>query len=1195
MDTIRQIPRTQLSAKQEKHSPGIPLIATAFAGALLMLAGSVPPANAQAVYGSIFGTVTDNTGAVVPNANITVTDVAKGTSIVVHSNDSGQYTAQHLIPDTYKIDVEAPGFSTASLAGVVVYADTAPKADIKLAIGAVANTVTVTSSAPLLTTDRAEVSMILNARAVENLPNLNRNFTAFELLTPGTSYIGWNVGESQNPQRSQQIEVNGQLPFATGYELDGTDNQDPIIGVAVINPTLDSVSEMKVTSQNYDAQFGKAVAGLVTAQTKSGSNEFHGSAFEYRRSDAQQARDPFAESTRDPITGRFIAPNLHNQFGGSVGGPILRDKLFFFGDYQGLREKTGSATLTTVPTALAHSTCTAGPATPCNLSEYLQGGQGQLYDPNSNPTAPIGRTAFAGNLIPGNRISPASVNFFKLLPLPNVAGAGIVNNYSASGSGIFNNDQFDVRADSQASQKLHVFGRYTYFTSSLTGAPYFGAAGGLGFGSGGFAGTDSALDQSIAAGGDYALSPKWLTDFRFGFLRVHINEQGPDYNKPLGNQLGIPNSNVGDLSLNGGLPQFNIDSASNGTNGSQNLEYGTSANQFLQTESQYQAVNNWTHSIGNHTIKFGADLRYGLNHLVGLDNNNVRSGNFHFAQTRTGGTDAMGNTSTGLGFATFLLGDPTAFQRTQTQNTNAQERQKRAFFYGQDQWRYNDKLTFNYGLRWEMYFPETVNGKGQGGLLDLNTGNIRIAGYGNYGTNLNVAKSYTNLAPRIGLAYQLSSNTVIRAGYGRVYGQGWSGDTFGEVLTFSYPTQVSQNLNQSTNYAALPFTLDQGPPGYTFAPIPADGNYPLPNGVSVPTRPLYVRLPTLDAWNLAVQRELTSSMSLQVGYVASHGTHNMFDSSNQADPNQQTLAGFNQINPQTGKTYTIDDRRPYFNGVAQTLGVGYGHPFGWIQGIRYNANQATSSYQALQVVLDKRYAAGVQFIAHYTWSRALTHESYYFFLNPRVGYGPSYYNRPQAFVMSGNWDLPIGRNKAFASNVPGWVNQVIGGFAVNGALTWQSGLPFSLSYANCATDNDLNICFLNHTNADYQLHAGSLDPINHKVSYFTPVPHTLGVNETFGPYARPAVGTFGNLGRNSLIGPSLFNTDLAVAKSFNLTERLHFQLRAEAFNVFNHANLGQPDSCVDCQDGNAGTISSIVSTQDGTSMRRLQFAARLQF
>ncbi|HET6216092.1 MAG TPA: carboxypeptidase-like regulatory domain-containing protein, partial [Acidobacteriaceae bacterium] len=273
--------------------------------ALLVACGS---ANAQAVYGSIFGTVTDNAGAVVPNATVKITDVAKGTSTTLQTNGSGEYTVQHLIPDVYQVEVTASGFAPGTVNNVVVYADTAPKADIKLTVGGASSTVTVTTAAPLLTTDRAEVSTILNERAVENLPNLNRNFTAFELLTPGTTYIGWGPGEgSGNPQRSQSIEVNGQLPFATGYELDGTDNQEPINGVAVINPNLDAVSEMKVTSQNYDAEFGKAVAGLVTAQTKSGSNSFHGSAFEYRRSDAQQARDPFANATRNSLTGQYLS------------------------------------------------------------------------------------------------------------------------------------------------------------------------------------------------------------------------------------------------------------------------------------------------------------------------------------------------------------------------------------------------------------------------------------------------------------------------------------------------------------------------------------------------------------------------------------------------------------------------------------------------------------------------------------------------------------------------------------------------------------------------------------------------------------------------------------------------------------------------------------------------------------------------
>jgi len=1200
---------------------------TALAVFTVLSLASPRRSSAQAVYGSVFGTVTDSSGAVVPNATITVIDVAKGTSETAQSNEDGQYRVQHLIPDTYTVSAEAKGFNKVTTENVIVYADTAPKVDITLTVGSVSNTVNVTSAAPLLQADHVDVNVILNERAVETLPNFNRNFTAFELLTPGTSYIGWNVGEAQNPQRSQQIEVDGQLPFATGYELDGTDNQDPVIGIAVINPNLDAISEEKVTSQNYDAEFGKAVAGLVTAQTRSGTNNFHGSAFEYWRSDLLQARDPFTEYQPDPLTHRFIPGTLHNQFGGSVGGPIIKNKVFFFGDYQGLRERTGTALLTTVPTALAKSSCTSGGN--CDLSDYLivQPGEKQgiqIYDPATNQTSLTGRTPFTGNIIPAGRLSQAAVNFFKLIPAPNVASVNpgipnIVNNYLASGSGPFNTNQFDVRIDDQRRENLHLFGRYTYFGSNLSGDPYFGAAGGQGFGNGGFAGTDTARDQSVAAGGDYVLSPHWLTDFRFGYYRIHLNEEGPNFTQPLGNALGIPNANVGNLSLNGGLPQFNIQSASNGTNGGGNLEYGTSANQFLQNASQFQFVNNWSHLVGNHNIKFGGDVRYGLNHIVGLDNNNVRSGNFNFAAIRTGS-----DTSPGLGFATFILGDTTSFERTQTQNTNAQERQKRIFSYVQDQWRVTNKLTLNYGLRWEIYLPETVNGKGQGGLLDLNTGDIRIAGYGPYGTNLNVEKSFTNLAPRIGIAYQLTTNTVVRAGYGRVYGQGWSGNTYGEVLTFSFPTQVSQNLNPVTNAAAV-FNLTQplplpsgivppGPPAYNFAPIPASGNYPLPDGVSVPTRPLSVRLPTLDAWNLAIQREITPTMAVQIAYVGSHAIHNMFDSSNQASPNTQTIAGFNtcgspvvfqygctpqDINPATGLPYTQSDRRPYFNGTAQALGVGFGHPFGWEQDLRYNANEATSSYNALQVRVDKRFSGGLQFLSHFTWSKALTHESYYFFIDPRVGYGPSYYNRPKVFVFAGNYDLPFGKGKMFGGNTSRWVDRLISGFALNGTFTWEDGLPWTPGYQDSGQDNDI-IGFLNRSGSGgFSTGVGRFDPVTHKVPFFTPSPYVLQApgqaNSTFGAFARPLVGTFGNIGRDSFLGPRYIDTDLSISKSVPLREQLNLQFRADFFNLFNKVNLGQPDSCIDCQDGNAGTISSIVASQDGSSMRRIQLSARIQF
>ena len=1172
-------------------------------------------AGAQAVYGTILGTVTDPTGAAVPGAKVTILDVAKGTSNDTQTNENGEYTASHLIPDLYDVQVEASGFTTGAVHGVRVFADTTPKVDVHLKLASSNTSVTVSDAPAVLQTERADVSTILNERALGNLPNFNRNFTAFELLTPGTTYIGWNVGEANNPQRSQQIEVNGQLPFATGYELDGTDNQDPVTGVAVINPNLDAVSEMKVTSQNYDAEFGKAVAGLVTAQTRSGGNSFHGSAFWFRRSDAQQARDPFSQYQRNALTNKFIPSNLHNQFGGSVGGPIKKDRLFFFGDYQGLREKTGTSTITTVPTARTLSSCTSGGN--CDLSDYLAASpSNQAYDPRSNLTSPVGRTPFPGNIIPVGQLSTPAINLLKLLPAPNSGAAGaITDNYVASGSGNFNNDQYDARGDYRSTAKLHLFGRYTRFTSNLNGGAYFGAAGGPGFANG-FAGSDNAAYQSLSSGADYSLSAKWLTDVRFGWYRIHLNQAGPGYNQPLGNNLGIPNTNSGDLSLNGGLPQFAIQVPNNGSNGSSVITYGTTANQSLQDSSQYQLVNNWTYARGTHNIKFGADVRYALNHIVSVQNNNLRSGFYNFAASTTSGGTTADNTNPGLGWASFVLGDINSFSRSQTFSTAAAERQKRAFFYAQDQWRVTPKLTFNYGLRYELYFPETVNGKGRGGLLDLTGGDVRIAGYGPWGTNLNVEKSWTTLAPRIGFAYQAAPGTVVRAGYGRVYGQGWSGNTYGLVLTASYPIQYVQNLNPISNFTPQPFNLADGPPAAAAPVIPSSGSFVLPDGIQESTRPLVVRLPTLDAWNAAVQQEITPTLSLQIGYVASHGLHNMFDSSNQADPNQPTIAGFNlcpktgaiafsatctpaSINPLTNAPYTQNDRRPFYNGSAQQLGVHFGTPHGWTQSFRYNANEATSSYQALQVTLDKRFSKGLQFLSHYTWSKSLTNESDYFFVNRAADYGNSYYNRRHVFVFSSNYELPFGRDHLFASAAPGWVNQIIGGFNVNGALTWESGLPFTPSYASCAADQDVDtggsLCRPNKTGLSPALSSGSLDPINHRVRYFTPAPAILANGQSYGAFQRPAVVTFGNFGRDSLFGPGFINADFSAAKVFTVTERARLQFRAEAFNVFNHVNLGGPNSCVDCQDGNAGYIFGIVASQDGTSMRRLQFAVRVDF
>src|SRR5882762_11928376 len=358
--------------------------------AVLLLAVSVftmQSASAQAVYGSILGTVTDAQGAVVPGAKVTVTSVRKGTVETATSNESGNYSVTHLIPDTYNIRFEATGFKASETKDVLVSADAGSHVDGTMSVGQVNETVEVTAEAPQLKTDRADVSTTFNDKYVGDLPILNRNFTTLQLLAPGSQKLtGWAHAATENPQQSQQIFTQGQHFSGTAFELDGTDNQDPILGIIVVNPNLDAVTEAKVALQNYDAEFGKAVSSVVTAQTKSGSNDIHGSGFYFRRSDAQQARDPFAQGPNqaDKVTGRLIPRARWQQFGGTVGGAIIKDKLFYFGDYQGTPQTNGGY---------------------CDLSEYQVtgsgvGGGGKIFDPNTPAPSPnpdgSGRLQFCG-------------------------------------------------------------------------------------------------------------------------------------------------------------------------------------------------------------------------------------------------------------------------------------------------------------------------------------------------------------------------------------------------------------------------------------------------------------------------------------------------------------------------------------------------------------------------------------------------------------------------------------------------------------------------------------------------------------------------------------------------------------------------------------------------------------------------------
>ncbi|HMK30922.1 MAG TPA: TonB-dependent receptor, partial [Terriglobales bacterium] len=780
------------------------LTIAALLAALVVL--SAAPASAQAVYGSIFGTVTDPSGAAVPNAKITVTNDRKGTSDEATSNDTGNYSVTHLIPDIYTVRFEASGFKTLEQKSVTVSADTGSRVDGQFSLGSATEAVEVSAEAPQLKTDRADVATTYNETYVENLPILNRNFTTFELLSPGTQkLVGWNHASTENPQGSQQIFVNGQHFSGTGFELDGTDNQDPILGIIVINPNLDAITETKMTLSNFDAEFGKAVAGIVTVQTKSGSNSFHGSGFWFRRTDATEARDPFTQFAKDPITGRFIPKDRWNQFGGTFGGPIIKNKLFFFGDYQGTRQASGITNQLTIPTPQVINSCTgAGDGSGfCNLTAYTTlFGNGKwtpgsqpdpstlLYDPTTgNQVSGTGRTPFCGpagcatqpNWIPLNRIPAQVQNILKLFPAP--TSSGLQNNFIGSGSGPFHSNSFDTRIDWSAGQTWTVFGRFSLARFDLSGQGVLGALGGVGNGLNGLAGSSITHNYSVAGGFTKTFSPSLLTDFRFGYFKYNPTTHKPDEGKTPAKDVGIPNVNFGDV-FTSGWPTFGGDGPNGAvgviSNFGDGLNVGRCNCPLIESEQQFQWVNNWTKIKGNHQIKFGADIRYAMNLRVPSDAD--RAGNMNFR----GGTTSNGGIG-GNGFGSFLLGDVAEMNRFVSLSLSAAERQKRYFFYGQDTWRVTPKLTVNYGLRWELYMPEYVNGKGNGGFANAVEGIIRIAGYGPYDLNGNIDASYKTLAPRVGLAYQLHEKTVIRMGYGRSFDMGVFGSNFGHAVTQNLP------------------------------------------------------------------------------------------------------------------------------------------------------------------------------------------------------------------------------------------------------------------------------------------------------------------------------------------------------------------------------------------------------------------------
>jgi hypothetical protein len=1119
-------------------------------------------AAAQAVSGNISGIVRDASGAVVPNANIEITDLDRGAVYHLQSNTDGNYAQTHLLAGHYQVKVESTGFGSFT-ANATVEVDATTRLDATLNLANTQTTVSVTDATPLLTTDRAEIGTTLTGRQVEQLPVLDRNLTNLILVVPGTQLNSWQHAASENPQQGIQVNVNGQFFTSNGFLLDGTENESAILGIAVINPNLDSLQDFKVSTSNYDAEFGSASGALIQATTKSGTNQWHGSAFEFLRNSLANASDTFT---------RLNPPLRWNQFGGSLGAPILKDKLFGFFDYQGTRRRTGGSLITTVPTAAERSgdlsgllgsyicsdgSVSGGPCASPALVTTTEGTSvpargGMVFNPSTgDPSTGAGRQVYSSN---GQiNIVPVAAPMGKLLnflPLPN-NGSDIFNNYISSASQKFDSDQEDMRVDYNLTSTSHVFGRYSLADFDNLSPAAFGAAAG-GPSAFGFSGHSLARNQSLALGLDHTFSPTLVTDARFGFYRYRVRVQPNDVGTTPATDSGLPGLNTGSVETSG-MPAFYV----NG-NGGFDFGYSLNVNQcncpLKETENHFQWVNNWTKTISNHSVKFGVDVRRAQQQRIPSDSH--RSGEITFNDSSTGDPAldqlAAGQVSTGAALGSYLIGLPSSFGRYYTgSNYYPGLRQTRLFLFAQDSWRATQKLTVNYGLRWEDYLPQTAAKPGGAGSFDPATGEVLAAGIGSVPRNMGISPYNLGFAPRIGIAYQLTEKTVIRTGYGRSFNPSGLGAVFGQGADYNPPIVNPQSVNQPNPYVAA-FDLLGGPPAPIAPPVSTSGRYLLPDGVGInyfTDPPGAYRIPLVDFWNFTIQRQITSDMALEVAYIGNVGRH-LFLALNR-----------NQAVPGPGD---FDPRRPFYNN------------FGLEQGLYQYCNCDNSSYNALQTKLQKQFSHGLDFLLTYTWSKAMGNsegaggfsDNY----NVRASHGPLSWDRTHSVTFEHNWDLPFGRTRHWKLGDNAVADALLGGWRLSGVHSFGSGLPFTPTVNNAPL---LNADF-NNVRADV---VGDSHVANQSASlWFDPA----SFSEPQQPYRN------GTASRNSLRGPDLAVSNLSLSKNLLQTERRSLEIRADAFNVFNHVNLGLPDSTIDAE--GAGQITHVQ-----VAMRQMQFGLHFQF
>jgi hypothetical protein len=1074
---------------------------------LLLLVVFASLLRAQFDTGAVLGTVRDRTDAVIPGARVTLTNVDTGISVTKETDDDGNYEFVNVKTGRYRLSAIKSGFTEAAAESFMVSVGARQRVDLAMTVGQIAERVEVTATVPIVQSESSERGQVVEAKKIVELPLNGRNYADLALLSTGVKRSSYAVA---NPPREGSFNVNGQRSTFNNFLLDGVDNNaygtsNQGFSNQVVNLPPDAIQEFQIVTNNMSAEYGRTSGAMINASMRTGTNAFHGTLWEFLRNDKLNAVGFFP-----PAGG--VKPTLRrNQFGFVFGGPVIRDRAFFFTDWEGFRERTSFLQSSNVPTAAQR--------------------QGILGVAITNPLT--GKTYPANTVIPREDMTPLARYILENLPLPNSGDARAPNRFDNLRADRTNTDKMDARIDGQVRSSLTAFVRASHRKTNMLQAPDIpGLAGG---GGNGFI---RILNQQLAFGATWTMTAASVLEARMGFSRTRAGKEPPYIGGPSMRELfGITGLSE-DKRLTGGITNQDVTGFT---------AFGRQAtNPQWQHPFLYDPRVVYSHILGRHSVKAGWE--YQRVHTEIQDVNPLY------------GSDFYQSAFSGHNLADFMFGLRNRYALTNFFIANYQ--QYGHMFYVQDDWRLRSNLTLNLGVRYEYFTPQWERDN----LLsnfDPATRTLVPAKNGSISDRAQVDPDRNNWAPRVGLAWALSPRTAIRTGYGVSYIH-FNRAGGGNILAINGPQVVNALVNQTPSQPTFRPTMAGYPAGLT---DPDNFNAATAN---ISYMPRDIRTGYVQNWFFSIQRELLRNTVFDIAYVGNRSNKLiLFSDYNQARPN----------NP--GENASLAARRPIqgFGGITLTC------PCGW------------SNYNALQLRFERRYAAGLSFLNSFTWSKALDNvgqaledqgngnrSSPQNFYDLRSEKGPSGYHQTLNNTTAVVWDVPVGRSRRFGSSMNSVLDAIIGGWQLSGIHTATSGETLNVVYTPAAAGqvSDITSDWRGSTNTSARpnlVGTGVMPESQRRGTRFWLDPAAFVIPDV----SRP----FGNLGRNSLYGPSFFQLDTNLQKNFRITERVGLQLRSEFFNLLNRTNFRAP--VVNRSASNFGQFTSTYQP------RQIQFALKLTF